>query len=628
MSPSHTRLATFAFCAFLSAPLLAQFQATTTLTAEKSNNTSATDSFTAQSNGNAGAGSVSKMPTRTLLYAGSTAKIFAHFVPWFGGPEHINVGYISTDTAQIQKQVNDMMSRGLDGAVIDWYGPGNSSANFARYNQATQSFMQESELHTGFNFAIMMDFGALQTCSNTAGCDVTQALIDDLNYANTNYFGSPAYLQYNGRPVLYFFGQEFYTVDWSRVRSGVAGNPLFIFRNGGGFTDAQSDGGFSWSGVSAATSTDPMGLKYLDNFFQTAMGAAPNYATGSAYKGFNDSLASWGTNRVLSEQCGQTWLKTLAEAGNYYSANNQMYGIQLVTWNDYEEGTEIESGIDNCVSVSASTSGSVVSWTINGDPSTVDHYVVFVSNDGENLMRLPDAPVTANTLDLSPYSLQAGDYTVYVEAVGKPSMLNKMSPAVQITMGTPGNPTPTPTPTPTPAPTPVPNKPPTAALSLTPGSILVGASVTASTSASSDSDGTIVSRKINFGDGTVASTTSATHQYKKAGTYTVVATVTDNSGASATAAAVVTVKPQYVVITSPTSSTFTGSSLRVSGTAYSGYKVTATQIYADGVLKLKSTTNSASTTLSLNVGKHIITVQGWDFSGATFKSQLTVTRTK
>jgi PKD repeat protein len=137
-----------------------------------------------------------------------------------------------------------------------------------------------------------------------------------------------------------------------------------------------------------------------------------------------------------------------------------------------------------------------------------------------------------------------------------------------------------------------------------------------------------VSRQINFGDGTIVSASSATHQYKRAGTYTVLAKVTDNSGASTTASVAVTVKPQYVVITNPTSSTFTGSTLHVVGTAYSGYAVTATQIYVDGVLKYKTAANTASAYLSLSIGKHTIAVQGWDSSGATFKSQITVTRTK
>ena len=100
------------------------FKVTTTLSAETANNTSAADTFTAQANGNAGAGNVSKAPLRNLLYPGSTAKIYVHFMPWFGGTDHMNVGYISDDVAQVQKQVNDMASRGVDGAIVDWYGRG------------------------------------------------------------------------------------------------------------------------------------------------------------------------------------------------------------------------------------------------------------------------------------------------------------------------------------------------------------------------------------------------------------------------------------------------------------------------------------------------------------------------
>ena len=60
---------------------------------------------------------------------------------------------------------------------------------------------------------------------------------------------------------------------------------------------------------------------------------------------------------------------------------------------------------------------------------------------------------------------------------------------------------------------------------------------------SSDSDGTVVATTINFGDGTVASAASATHQYTVAGTYTVTATVTDNAGASSSRSQSIAVKP-------------------------------------------------------------------------------------
>ena len=218
------------------------FKATTTLAAETSNNTSAANSFATQTNGNIGVGNISKVPTRSLLYSGSTAKIYAHFVPWFGFGDHMNVGYVSSDTAQVTKQVNDMAARGFDGAVIDWYGRGESSAHFLSYDHASQTFMAQAELHPGFTFAIMHDAGALKTCAATSGCDVTATLIADLNYVNVTYADSPAYLHSAGRPVIYFFGHEAYAIDWTRVAAGVAGNPMFVFRNGSGFSRADSGG--------------------------------------------------------------------------------------------------------------------------------------------------------------------------------------------------------------------------------------------------------------------------------------------------------------------------------------------------------------------------------------------------
>src|ERR1043165_684995 len=95
---------------------------TTTLQAETSNNTSASSSFKTQTNGNAGAGNVSKLSIRRLLYQGSTTKIFAAVMPWFGRTDHMAIGYTSSDPKQIHAQVDYMMARGIQGAIIPWYG--------------------------------------------------------------------------------------------------------------------------------------------------------------------------------------------------------------------------------------------------------------------------------------------------------------------------------------------------------------------------------------------------------------------------------------------------------------------------------------------------------------------------
>ena len=402
---------------------------TTTLAAQTGNNTSTSTSFLGTTNGNlSGNNNISKVSTATLLYPGATSKIYAHFMPWFGTSSHINVGYKSDDPVQVARQVADMRSRGLSGAIVDWYGPNKNPAN-----TTTIYLMKESEKYADFEFAVTEDVGALKTCGNTAGCDVTANMINDLTYAYNTFEQSPAYMRVGTRPVVFFFGVEAYTIDWTRVRNGVPGNPIFIFRNSGAFAHAQSGGGFGWTGLSS----DPtnMGLGYIDNFYSTGLKYPTLEMFGSAYKGFDDSIASWGSNRLLYQQCGQTWLTTMAESGKYFSTSKQLEWMQLVTWNDYEEGTALEMGIDNCVSVAAGLGGKVLSWTLTGQQNTVDHFTVYISLDGVNLMPLANLAASSRSLDLSTFSLAPASYKLFLQAVGRPSLTNKMSGAVAYTVG-------------------------------------------------------------------------------------------------------------------------------------------------------------------------------------------------
>jgi hypothetical protein len=402
-----------------------QIVPSTTLQAQTAHNTSAANSFNSQSNGNLGATNVSKVNIHSLLYSGNRTKLYAHFMPWFGDPRHMNVGYNSQDATQIHRQITDMISRGIDGLIIDWYG---SRDTFT--NTTTLRVMTEAEQHPGFKFAIMIDKGAIKL-SACSGCTPQQTLVEQIHYIEKKFIPSSAYLRIDGRPLITNFDVESHypSVNWSAAVAATSTNPIFIFEDANGFTHIVTGGSYSW----VRPSTTDFGMAYLTNFYNTGMGHPALQTFGASYKGFNDTLASWGLNRIMTQRCSHTWLQTFAKINSLYNSSNQLDALQLPTWNDYEEGTEIESGIDNCMSFSASVSANTLQWSVSGYEDTLDHYSVFISTDGQHLMPLTTTAVGSRSLNLCSYSLQQRSYVFFVKAIGKPTIRNRMSGAIAYT---------------------------------------------------------------------------------------------------------------------------------------------------------------------------------------------------
>lgn len=76
-------------------------------------------------------------------------------MPWFGSPSHISVGYISSDPKQISSQISDMRSRGIEGAIIPWYGQDSYNSSMA------MNFMQAAQASGNFEFSLRIEGGAL-----------------------------------------------------------------------------------------------------------------------------------------------------------------------------------------------------------------------------------------------------------------------------------------------------------------------------------------------------------------------------------------------------------------------------------------------------------------------------------
>src|SRR5207249_3457409 len=85
---------------------------------------------------------ISKESAGSLLYGGNNTLILVHYQPWFcmnvGSTAtgtgtschgHVQVGYNSNDANTVAGQMDDILSRGINGVFIDWYGTGHALEN-------------------------------------------------------------------------------------------------------------------------------------------------------------------------------------------------------------------------------------------------------------------------------------------------------------------------------------------------------------------------------------------------------------------------------------------------------------------------------------------------------------------
>ncbi len=417
---------------------------TTTLSAQTSNNTSAANSFPGceittvtngqcVDNGDLIASNISKVDVHTLLSPSQQgAKIYTTYIPYWVHGTHPNIGYSSQDPHQVTREITDLTSRGFDGVLVDWYGPGSYEEG------ATEYLKTQLEEQNALNFGLMIDQGAIEWFSCYPNCSATQALLNIIAFARQKgYFSSPVAIRNtDGKTIVTQFGMEAYNINWTTIENQ---NPdlEWVFENAGAFTNSYDIGAYGWLSPKNPLQQGYEGLDYTQHFLEIADEHPSKKNWASTWKGFNDVVANWAPpgGRHIQQLCGKTWLDSWAAVRSY---TGRLDAVQVVTWHDYEEGTEIQTGIDNCLSISASVSGNVLNWTV-GDDSTLDHYTAYISTDGQNLMSLGDFPVGTQSLNLSQFDLAPGTYKLFVQAVGLPSIVNHMSPSVtySTTIGTP-----------------------------------------------------------------------------------------------------------------------------------------------------------------------------------------------
>lgn len=274
-----------------------------------------------------------------MLY--TPPKLLVHMMPWFGdGSIHRMDRYISNDPKVITQQLNCMQATTIagmrvGGVIMTWQGV------LAKFQHSTTLEVSKQCNDRGLLFALLIDPWCAKLGSNGATINVQNSIQDPSvqGMLNSPYYIPEKYiLDFNSGARLDLLSQSFPTLN-------------FLPKNKG----------FSWINIPASTSfnvssKDKNALAVMDLIsqhsnplmkipsickeFKDAGAPTPPASKLPTWAGVRDySLSVWGDQpcRNLDNQGGnflQDQLLTIPYAFKY---------LAYVTWNDYDEGTEIES---------------------------------------------------------------------------------------------------------------------------------------------------------------------------------------------------------------------------------------------------------------------------------------------
>jgi hypothetical protein len=278
----------------------------------------------------------------------SSPQLLALYEAWFGEPKHISIGYSTQNADTIRAQIVKAKQLGISGFVVDWYG------NRDPFIDKSYAVIQEVAAKNKFTVAMMYD-------ESDSEEGATDQVIADLTAFHDTYMlgnspGHQAYLTYLGRPVVFVFPHGSHT-DWAEVRSAVnqwSTPPWLIQENLPGPHPEAFDGFYPWINPGPdgwAADGHNWGDRYLADFY-TNMAAkySDKIVVGGAWPQFDDHRAAWSLNRHISGRCGQTYRETTDLWKKFFPVGQVIPFMLVQTWNDYEEGTEIETGIGSCPS--------------------------------------------------------------------------------------------------------------------------------------------------------------------------------------------------------------------------------------------------------------------------------------
>ena len=277
--------------------------------------------------------------------AGSWENFASHYTPLTGL-------YDSSDEQVLEYQVQLMKLSGIDGVIVDWYGM-EEFWDYGQLNRATGKLFEATK-KAGLKFVICYEDATIKNMVENKHFTAEEALPHGqkvMQYMQDTWFKDEAYLKVNDRPVLFTFGPQYFKDpgQWNTLFEKLDPQPVFLTLDNpvspaAGALKANA-GAYPWppmwGSVGGVLRFDTL-KEYLASF--ASKSERWEYRVGGAFPGFYDIYKEAGVGSgygFLDAQDGKIFRYTMQEA-----FNQKVDMVQLITWNDYGEGTIIEPTVE------------------------------------------------------------------------------------------------------------------------------------------------------------------------------------------------------------------------------------------------------------------------------------------
>jgi hypothetical protein len=259
-----------------------------------------------------------------MVGADGKPQIASQFGPLIGA-------YDSSDPATLECQTLQMKLAGIDGVFIDWYGT-KDLYDYSLINRNAKK-MIDTCTKAGLKFSIVLEdhvVGDLVKAGKSTPDEFATSSEDWL----TEKYKLPGFLRWHEQPVLLMFGPQYYhDADLTRL----FGQKQALFTELG--RRGPAVGAFGWPEPQVG---DGQSWDHLRGFYDRAKPWPASVAV--AYPRFEDIYKAAGVGPgygEIKDKDGQTFRGTLDLA-----VNSRSPFIQVSTWNDWGEGTQIEPSVE------------------------------------------------------------------------------------------------------------------------------------------------------------------------------------------------------------------------------------------------------------------------------------------